>query len=569
MERQEGEAMLHNITVIMRVNPEIALFLALAVGYFVGKRFKICGFSLGSTASILLAAIVIGQINITVPALVKNISFALFIFTVGYKVGPQFFGSLKKQGLNYLWLTLVVAVTSLVTTLFIGKMAHLDRGTVAGMFAGSMTTSAAIGTGEGAIKQLPESDETKKDLDSKLAVAYAITYIFGTAGTIVLIKLTPTLLRIDLKGEVRKLEEQMGTTGEDEDEHGVFSWMNRLDMRAYTALNGAIIGKKICEIEALFPERVAIDKIKRGGQVIDNTGETVVVREDTLLVLGPTAHLVSASELIGPEVDRAIVMDVVGESMDVCALNKNVIGKTLGELGKLKLAHGIFLRKMTRQGHALPVLPGTVVHKCDVLQLTGAKEEVEKAALFLGYAERSTTMTDLVTVALGCMLGLFLGLIVVPVFGIPVTLGSGGGVLVAGLLCGWLRSLHPTFGQIPGGAQWIMGDLGLNLFVACVGISAGPQALAALQTTGLTVFLGGIAVTTLPIVVSFFIGSKILKINPVLLLGAETGAHNCTASLNGVIEASGSPLAVLGYAAPYAFANVILTVWGSLIINLM
>lgn len=562
--------MIHDIAQMMRDNPQVVLFLALAIGYFAGKRLKIFGFTLGSTASILLAAIVVGQVGIKIPGIVKDISFALFIFTVGYKVGPQFFGSLKKDGANYLWLTIVVAVTALASTLAIGKLMHFDKGTTAGMFAGSMTTSAAIGTGEGAIGRLGASAGDKNELDSNLAVAYAITYIFGTAGTIILVKLAPSILRIDLKAEVKKLEAAMGGGGLDEEAPELFSWSNPLDMRAYTALNGAIIGKSVSQAEALLPGRVAIDKIKRGDSIIECAPETIIAREDTLLVLGKTAQLVHADELIGPEIDRANVMDMTGEVMDVCVLNKNVAGKTLRELGKLKLAHGIFLRKAARQGHELPVMPGTVIHKCDILQLIGAKDDVEKAASFLGYAERPTTVTDLVTVTVGCIAGTLLGLVVIPVCGIPITLGMGGGVLVAGLLCGWLRSMHPTFGQIPGGAQWILGDLGLNLFVACVGVAAGPQALTALKTTGLAVFLSGIVVTTLPIIAVIFFGLKVFKMNPILLFGATTGSHNCTASLNAIIEASGgSPLAVLGYAAPYAFANVLLTVWGSLIVNLM
>ncbi|MBN1527128.1 MAG: aspartate-alanine antiporter [Candidatus Omnitrophica bacterium] len=561
--------MLHDIAEIMRDNPQVVIFLALAIGYFAGKRLKIFGFTLGSTASVLLASLVVGQVGIEVPAIVKNIGFALFIFTVGYKVGPQFFGSLKKQGANYLWLTLVVAITSLAATLLIGKAMHLDKGTAAGMFAGSMTTSAALGTGGGAVSHLDISDSAKKALDSNMAVAYAITYIFGTAGTIILLKMAPGILRIDLKAEARKLEERMGASVSDEESSSLFSWTKRLEMRAYTALNGAVIGKTVSRIEALFPAKVAIDKVKRGGSVIECTPDTFVEREDTLLVLGATAQLAHADELIGPEVDRANIMDIAGEVMDVCVLNKQVAGKTLEELGRLKLAHGVFLRKATRQGHELPILPGTVVHKCDILRLVGAKDDVEKAVAFLGYAERPTTVTDLATVAIGCIVGTLLGLIIVPVFGIPITLGVGGGVLVAGLLCGWLRSMHPTFGQIPGGAQWLLGDLGLNLFIACVGISAGPQALHALKTTGLPVFLGGVLITALPLVAVLLVGLKVLKMNPILLFGAATGSHNCTASLNVIIEASGSPLAVLGYAAPYAFANVLLTVWGSLIVNLM
>jgi len=561
--------MLNDIAHIMRSNPQIVIFLSLAIGYFVGKRLKIFGFTLGSTASILLASLVVGQVGIQVPAILKSISFALFIFTVGYKVGPQFFGSLKKEGLHYLYIAVVVAVTALVTTIAIGKIMNFDKGTTAGMFSGAMTTSAALGTSEGAISQLTMSAGEKTDMDSKMAIAYAITYIFGTAGTIVFLKMVPKLWKIDLKAEAKKLEIGMGGGSAGADGPELFSWTKRLDMRAYTALNGAVIGKTVSQVEALFPARTVIDRLKRGANVIECVPETVVAREDTLLVLGAAAQLVHADELIGPEIDRANVMDVAGEMMKVCLLNKNYVGKTLRELGKLKIARGVFLRKVTRQGHELPKTQDTVIHKCDVLHLVGAKGDVEKAVKLLGYAERPTAVTDLATVAIGCIIGTFIGLIVVPIFGIPITLGTGGGVLVAGLLCGWLRSMHPTFGQIPSGAQWILSDFGLNLFVACIGISAGPTALAAVKTTGLSVFLGGMAITLIPLIVVLFFGRKILKMNPVLLLGAITGAHNNTASLNAIIEEADSSLPVLGYAAPYAFANVLLTVWGSVIINMM
>ena len=554
---------------LMRSNPQIVLFLALAIGYFGGKRLKIFGFTLGSTAAVLLASLIVGQVGVKVPAILKHISFALFIFTVGYKVGPQFFGSLKKEGVNYLWIALVVAITALATAITVSKLLNLNRGTAAGMLAGSMTTSAALGTGEGAIQHLPSAAGSKNDMNSNLAVAYAITYIFGTAGTIILLKLSPKLLRIDLKSEAKKLEAQMRGSEGGEENATLFSWTKRLEMRAYVARNDAIVGKTVAQIEALFPDRTVIDRIKRGQNLIVDLPKTVVQREDILLIIGKTVSLVKTEELIGPEMDRALVDDMAGESMEVCVLNKSVVGKTLGQLSKLRAAHGLFLRKATRQGHELPITAGTVVHKCDVMQLIGAKDDVEKAVKFLGYPERSTIITDLATVAVGCIVGTLLGLIVIPVFGIPITLGVGGGILVAGLLCGWLRSLHPTFGQIPGGAQWILGDLGLNLFVACVGVSAGPEALHALQTIGLSVFFGGIAVTTLPIIVVLFFGLKILKMNPVLLLGAATGSHNCTASLNAITEEADSPLPVLGYAAPYAFANVLLTVWGSVIVNVM
>jgi len=140
---------------IARMSPELLVFLALAIGYFIG-RLKIKGFGLGTTASVLIAGMTLGQIGVEVPSLLKNISFALFAFCTGYQVGPQFFGSLKKEGLNYLWITLVVALSGLGVTLVMARLLHFDSGTAAGLFAGAMTQSAAIGTAQGAVAHLAE-----------------------------------------------------------------------------------------------------------------------------------------------------------------------------------------------------------------------------------------------------------------------------------------------------------------------------------------------------------------------------------------------------------------------------
>jgi len=200
--------MIHDIVTVCRTYPQIVIFLALALGYFIG-RIKIRGFNLGATTGCLLAALVLGQIGVEVPGLLKTVGFALFIFAIGYKVGPQFFGGLQKEGLHYLWISLVVAVTGLITAICLGKIFGFDQGTTAGLLGGAMTQSAVIGTAEGAIKHLAISVAEKATLESNLAVAYAITYVFGTAGLIVFFKLLPGLLRIDLKSQAKKLEQEM------------------------------------------------------------------------------------------------------------------------------------------------------------------------------------------------------------------------------------------------------------------------------------------------------------------------------------------------------------------------
>ncbi|MFH1387208.1 MAG: aspartate-alanine antiporter [bacterium] len=552
---------------IARGYPQIVIFLAIAIGYYLGK-IKFWGFSLGSTAGVLLASLVLGQLNIEIHPLLRSVGFALFIFTIGYRVGPSFFGALRKEGLNYIWVSLVVAVTGLLTALALGKILGFDAGTTAGLLAGAMTQSTVIGTADGAILGLPISAAQKTALQSHVAISYAITYIFGVAGLIVFFKLIPRLLGINLKQEARELEEKMsgGAAGGESPE--LFSWYKMTGLRGYQAANSGIAGKKVAEIEAMFSSKVAVERIRRGEKLWDFSPETVVQIGDEVALAGGRQGLIQAEKIIGPEIDDGLLCDILGESLEVCVLNPKVAGKTLGEISR-EIGHGCFLRKLTREGHELPLTRETVVNKCDLLTLVGVKKELDQNIEYLGYVERPTNTTDLIMVSLGCVLGSLIGLIVVPVFGVPVTLGVGGGVLLAGLICGWLRAVHPTFGQIPGGAQWIFTDLGLNLFIACVGLTAGPQALQALKSSGGAIFLAGAVLSLMPMIVGLFFGRVVLKLNPVLLLGALTGAGTVTPALNALKDEAESSAPALGYAVPYAFGNVVLTVWGTIIVHVM
>ncbi len=558
---------MQTISGVIRECPEILIFLSLAIGYVIGK-IKIKGFGIGTTASVLLVAMMLGQFGIEVPPILKSISFALFAFCIGYQVGPQFFSALRKEGVNYLWISIVIVLAGLATAIILGKLLHFDKGTTAGLFAGAMTQSAVIGTADGAVDQLAISAAEKQTLYNNIAVSYAITYIFGVVGVIIFFKFLPGWLRINLKSEARHLEKTMGG-GTDLSSPELFSWSRQVGLRAYEATRNQIAGKSVREIEGLFPARVSIYQIQRDKKLFEAGPDSVVKTNDILVLAGKHVSLVCASDIVGREVDVSVVADMIGESLDVCVLNPSVVGKTLGEIGKTHDAHGLFLTRISRQGHELPILENTVIQKCDVLHLVGSKDDVERAATALGYPQRYTAATDLVMVGIGCVLGTLMGMIVIPIAGIPLTLGTGGGVLAAGLICGWLRSKHPTFGQISDGGQWLLNDLGLSLFVACVGLGSGKAAIQALQTNGLEIFFAGVIVSLVPILAGAFFGKHVLKMNPVLLLGALTGARVIPQAMTALEEDAESKTLALGFAAPFAFANVFLTVMGSIIVNLM
>ena len=558
---------MHSILNILHQHPEIVVFLAIAIGYAMGKiKFK--GFSLGSTASVLITALVLGQIGVQIPALLETIAFALFIFTIGYKVGPQLFQALKKEGLHFLILSVFFCIISLLTVIFLGKLFAFDAGTTAGILGGSLTQSTIIGTAQDAISNLNLSQSQIKLQQDNVAIAYAITYIFGIIGLIILYRLVPLILKINLKKQAQEIQEEMGSFDNEETDENSFFSNQKLDFRTYRIENSKLDNKTVSDLKKMFPHRVVVEKIKHDNKIVDAQPETIIYKQDVISLIAKPKVFAYAEKIIGPEVFDKNATNIQSEIVNVCVLNKQLVGRALGKIDK-SLYQGCFLLKITRQGKEIPITRKTIIHKCDIFQIAGAKVDVEAIVEYIGFPERPTEVTDLITVSLGIVFGTLIGLLAINIYSIPISLGIGGGVLLSGLAFGWLRNLHPTFGQIPQGAQWIFTDLGLNLFIACVGITAGPQALHALQTNGGPILLAGIIVTLVPHITGIIFGLLILKLNPVLLFGGLAGAGTSTPGLDTIQEESDSSIPALGYTIPYAIGNILLTIWGSLIIYLM
>lgn len=571
---------IHAVFEFLRENPSILLFAALAGGYALGK-VKFGTFSLGSTTSVLLVAIVLGAIIFRGQegrlhlGLIKTVSFGFFIFAIGYKVGPDFIGGLKRGGVKYVTIAVFFCVVALLAAIFLAKAFGLNKGYAGGLMGGALTQSAIIGTADGALQHLATGKITSNlNLKSDIAVAYAVTYIFGTAGLIILLKVLGKIWKIDLPASAKQAEAELGSV-EERDTIESFHWSNLIVPRAYRVENPEVIGKTVREIEDFYRKDdyhnayVSIDRIKKGDTVIDDvTGEIKLDKGDIVVLTGARSVIFKAREEFGPEVDARIVQEMIGEILGICLTNKALDGKTFDEIFK-EHGHGCFVRGITRQGHELPLAPKLKIYRGDIITVMGDRPDVEKLVKVLGYPERQSNVTDLVMVGIGLILGTLIGLVAVKIGGIPITLGVGGGVLVSGLFFGWLRSVKATWGYIPTPTVWIFTDLGLNFFIACVGIAAGPRALDALKTAGIDIFLAGVCLTTIPHLLTWVFGLYALKLNPVLLLGAMTGAGTCTAAMNSVKEDSKSAVPVIGYTVPYAIGNVLLTVWGALIVSII
>jgi len=554
----------------LRTYPEIAIFLSLALGYYFGS-FTYKGLGLGAVTATLIAAVIIGQIGITISGPLKPTFFLMFLFAIGYGVGPQFVRGIAQDGIPQAIFAAVVCVFCLAAAYLGAKIADYDVGSAVGLYAGSQTISASIGLATDAINRLGlPPDEAKKLLDG-MPVAYAVTYIFGTVGSaIVLALIGPALLGIDLEAACRKYEEEHG--GKKQTGGPGTAW-HQFELRAFRVRErGPVVGKTVQGAEALIPEqRVFIQRIRQSGQIMDATADTVIHAGDIVAVAGRRDVLVQLIGEQAEEVDDRELLAVPIEGVDVYVTNKNVDGKTLEELAKLPSARGVFLRKITRGAIAveIPILPGTKINRGDIVTLVGRTPDVVAATKMLGRPDRVTDIADVAFIGAAIAIGALIGAFVYKIGSVPLTLSTSGGALISGLFFGWLRSVHPTFGRIPSPTVWFMNSVGLNVFIAVVGISSGPGFVAGLQKLGFSLFLWGVVVTTVPLILAMFVGKYVFKFHDAIVLGCCSGARTTTASLGMINDRAKSQIPGLGYTVTYAVGNTLLTIWGMVLVMMM
>jgi putative transport protein len=550
--------------------PEIAIFLSLGLGYYFGS-FTYKGLGLGAVTATLVAAVIIGQIGITVTGPLKPFAFLMFLFAIGYGVGPQFVRGIAQDGVPQAVFSVVQCVFCLLVPFAIAKFLGYDLGAAAGLYAGSQTISASMGLATDAINRAGLAADQVKPMLDMMPVAYAVTYIFGTVGSAIIIALVgPSLLGINLVEACKRYEEERG--GKKAATGAGTAW-HQFDLRAYRVKqDGPAVGKTAAQAEALLPnERVFVQRIRRNGQIIEAGSDTVIQAGDILAVAGRREVLVNVLGAAAEEVEDRELLSMPAEGVDVYVTSKDVDGKTLAEIATRPMARGIFLRKIARGAIAteIPILPDTKLNRGDVVTLVGSTNDIARATKAIGVVDRATDIADVAFIGGAVAIGALAGAFVYKVGGIPLTLSTAGGALFSGLFFGWLRSVKPTFGRIPSPTVWFMNSVGLNIFIAIVGISSGPAFVAGLQKLGFSLFTWGMVATTVPLILGMFVGKYVFKFHDALLLGIVSGARTTTASLGMVCDAAKSQIPALGYTVTYAVGNTLLTIWGMVLVMLL
>lgn len=552
---------------ICRDNPAIPLFFTIGLGFYIG-RLKFKGFSLGTVTSVLLVGVIVGQMNIPIPGPIKNVFFLLFLFAIGYSVGPQFFRSLKGSGLKQVLFAVVECLLVLICTWGACKIMGYDVGETLGVFAGSQTISAAIGAGIDSLGSIGASPEKVKEWSNLIPVAYAVTYIFGTIGSAwILSWVGPKMLGgIDkVKADTKALEKEMNSGDLALDP--AFVNANRpVAFRAYEVSDDFFsTPRSISEIEKYLADqgkRLFVERVRQNGEVKEISDEIKISKGDEIVLSGRREFIIGDEQWIGPEVNDAELLNFPAEQIDVMVTKKSVSGLTVEEVRSRKFMYGITIKQIKRGTVSIPVYPKTVLQGGDILTIVGLEREVKEAAPQLGYSDKPSTATDMILVGMGIVIGCLVGLITIHAGNVPISLSTSGGALIAGLVFGWLRSKHPTFGRIPPAALWVFNNVGLNMFIAVIGITSGPTFISGLKQIGWPILIVGAVATTLPLILSIIIGAKIFKFRPAINLGCCAGSRTTTAALGAIQDALGSTVPAMGYTVTYAIGNTLLILMG-------
>ena len=559
--------MFEYIAEILREYPTLALFLTVGLGFFIGK-LKIGNFQLGSVTSVLLVGVLIGQIGIPMSGPLKMVFFMMFLFSIGYSVGPDFFKSLRGEGLKQAIFALVMGTVCFGSVLGIAMLFGYSKGETIGMFSGSETCSALLGVGTEALNRigLPK-DVLSKELNI-IPVCYAVTYIFGTLGTVIILgNFGPRLLGGNEKVREKTLElERNLNAGDKSKDPAYINAMNTVAYRSFHVDSEYFnLPKTVQETERYLHScgvDVYIDRIRHNIEIFAPRHDDKVYAGDEVVICGRAEFIVKVEGYIGNELADAEILTYPLDRVGVLVAKKDFIGIKISDLRKKKFMHGVVIRDAVRNGEELEINLDTVFEKGDKLTVVGRPVQVKKATNHIGHVDRPSIQSDLMFVGLAIFIGGLFGAMSVWIGSIPISFGTSGGALIAGLVFGWLRSKRPTFGNIPAGALWLMNNLGLNVFIAVVGIEAAPSFVSGIKTVGPMLFVAGAIATMIPLFVGLFLGHKVFKFNPAITLGCCAGTRTCTAALGAVQNALGSTVPAIGYAVTYAVSNIMLVIWG-------
>ncbi|WP_454843470.1 aspartate:alanine antiporter [Rahnella aceris] len=551
-----------NVASLLNGNYILLLFVVLALGLCLGK-IRLGSVQLGNSIGVLVVSLLLGQQHFSINTEALNLGFMLFIFCVGVEAGPNFFSIFFRDGKNYFMLALVMVGSAMLLALGLGRLFGWDIGLTAGMLAGSMTsTPVLVGAGDTLRNTMGGNKMLEPELDN-LSLGYALTYLIGLVSLIFGARYLPKLQHQDLPTSAQQIARERGL--DTDSKRKVYLPV----IRAYRVGQELVAwadGKNLRELGIYRQTGCYIERIRRNGILATPDGDAVLQVGDEISLVGyPDAHSrLDPSFRNGKEVFDRDLLDMRIVTEEVVVKNNHAVGKRLSQLNLTD--QGCFLNRVIRSQIEMPIDDSIVLNKGDVLQVSGDAKRVKSVAERIGFISVHSQLTDLLAFCAFFIVGLMIGLITFQFKNFSFGIGNAAGLLFAGIMLGFLRANHPTFGYIPQGALNMVKEFGLMVFMAGVGLSAGAGINNGLGAIGGQMLLSGLIVSLVPVVICFIFGAYVLRMNRALLFGAIMGARTCAPAMEIISDTARSNIPALGYAGTYAIANVLLTLAGTLIV---
>jgi putative transport protein len=517
-------------------DPMLVLFIILAVGALLGD-ISWRGISLGM-AGVFFVALLFGHFGMSVPKAVQDLGLLLFVYAVGLQAGPRFFRMFRKQGYQFVVIGVAVALTGAIVIVGLASWLKLPDDLATGLYTGALTCTPALAAA------LDVFARTAPTLSASVSVGYGVAYPFSLIGVVLLTALLPKFLKRDLHAE------EKAWLAERQKE------LPMLIVRQFRITNQNMDGKSLREIDPHKLAHVNITRIRRGDKVTMVSPDFVLKRNDIVMAVGPQREMEKIKLLLGDETDVSMDMNTNISTQDLEVSSSAFVGKTLAELGVWE-NYGVVITRIRRQGQEISPIGSMTLDIGDGLHVVGEKQDVEEFVKKAGGDIRKAQETNMLPYLIGLVLGIGLGLIPFRLAnGVEVKLGIAGGAFLVSLLIGHFGRIGRLRLHVPTAAKNLTRELGLMLFLAGAGTTAGAHLVEVIQQQGWSLFLVGAVVTVASAAVGLFLTLKLFHMETLGALGALTAAMTNPPGLSAANNQTTTDLATLSYASVYPVALI-------------
>ncbi len=544
---------------ILAENPLVLLFTVIGLGYLIGN-INIFGFKLG-VAAVLFTGIAFGAIDhrLALPEHIYIIGLVLFVYAIGLQSGPGFFASFKKRGLRFSIVTIIVIAIGALLTLVAQKIMGLTPPSAAGLFCGALTNTpalaAAVETAKGLSANLP-ADARELYINSPV-VTYGLAYPFGVFGVILWFFLCGKCFKVDLQKEVSEVKDE--------------STKDTIYSRTLKVTNPAIAGKTVDEVlRSLKETGFVLSRIKKGNKIDIVVLSTILDLNDLIVAVGDSEAMERARLIFGE-----VTSEHLEQGMDgivyrrIFVSNKEVVGKTIKDLHLMKDMHAIITRLRRGDVDIVPK-PDMILEMGDRIRVVTHRDDIDKATKYFGDSAKAISETDYLSLSLGIVLGVFLGMIPIPLpNGLSFKLGFAGGPLIAGLILGRMGHTGKIVWEIPFNANLVLRQVGLVFFLSAIGTKAGTSFGATFKAGGWGLILAAAIITTIVTVTAIIIGYKYLKLPMIAVMGLMSGIQTQPAVLAYANQQADTDLPNVWYATVYPAAMVAKIILAQIIVSMI